>query len=283
MLDRDDIVAAVHLGPPRANRKPVLRMMDVRGQPIAFAKLGINDLTCARIRHESAALSALESIQPSPLVTPSLIDVGVWNGLDYLIMRPVGNDSTRTPARTQRLQGTRELRSAFPTTTTVLGHASWWTRVHAALEESDDSAEARRLSHAAHRLRDRYGALEMELGAGHGDWSRWNMSADDAALVVWDWERFATDVPAGWDELHFVIGSHPQGVAAALADPDLLLREALPEVPRDYAWVLLGTYLVQRGAAYLSDRQFEAGARTGALGAWLLPALEQVVDRDTKQ
>lgn len=276
VLGRDDLVTAVHLGPPRANRKPVLRVMDEAGRPVAFAKLGINELTCRRVRHEADALVSLQSRAVAPLVTPMLIDVGVWSGLDYFVMEPVAIGSAQMPRRDLRREGCRALRSAFPAWSTTLAEAPWWVRVWGALEDVDDSPEAVRLTHAARRLLDSRGSTILEWGAGHGDWSRWNMSASDTGLFVWDWERFATDVPRGWDELHFAIGSHPNGVSAALADPEQLIGEALSEFPRDVSSVLLATYLIQRGAAYLADRQFEAGARTGALGKWLLPTLEEV-------
>ncbi|MCC5574230.1 hypothetical protein IMZ11_01065 [Microtetraspora sp. AC03309] len=39
--------------------------------------------------------------------------------------------------------------------------------------------------------------------AWHGDFAPWNISAGaDGRLLVWDWERFGTDVPLGFDALH---------------------------------------------------------------------------------
>ncbi|WP_433245645.1 hypothetical protein ACQPYK_43800 [Streptosporangium sp. CA-135522] len=39
--------------------------------------------------------------------------------------------------------------------------------------------------------------------AWHGDFSPWNIArAADGRLLVWDWERFATGVPLGFDAVH---------------------------------------------------------------------------------
>ncbi|SDH20822.1 hypothetical protein SAMN05421505_112179 [Sinosporangium album] len=39
--------------------------------------------------------------------------------------------------------------------------------------------------------------------AWHGDFSPWNIAAGpDGRLLVWDWERFETDVPLGFDAVH---------------------------------------------------------------------------------
>ena len=37
-----EISLGIQLGPPRANRKPILQVLDSDGQPLAFGKLGIN-------------------------------------------------------------------------------------------------------------------------------------------------------------------------------------------------------------------------------------------------
>ncbi len=48
-----ELTAGIHLGPPRANRKPVLQLMDPSGATVAFAKVGVNRLTRERVRHEA--------------------------------------------------------------------------------------------------------------------------------------------------------------------------------------------------------------------------------------
>ncbi len=48
----------VLVGPPRANRKPVLRLLARDGSTTAFAKLGATPVTAALVRSEAAALAA---------------------------------------------------------------------------------------------------------------------------------------------------------------------------------------------------------------------------------
>lgn len=277
VIGHGDLVFSVHLGPPRANRKPVLRIMDRRGREIAFAKLGINDLTNSRVRHEAAALRDVHANVRRPLVTPELITAGEWDGCAYLVMMPVDDQSSRVPDSRLRQRSAEALRAAFPVEVRTLAQAGWMRRVVEALDTASDSAESDHLRQALDRLLRNHGDRSIALGAGHGDWSRWNMSVQGSDIVAWDWERFATDVPAGWDELHFAIGAHPRGVSGALSDPLPLVRQVLPHLSADEAALVLASYLVQRGVAYLSDRQVEAGARSGPLGAWLLPALDIAV------
>ncbi len=278
VIGNDDLVFAVHLGPPRANRKPVLRIMDGRGQEVAFAKLGINDLTNGRVRHESAALRDVHSQAQRPLVTPEPIIAGDWEGCAYLVMRPVDISASRVPEAKLRRRGTSALRAAFPLGSAPLSEAEWLRRAVNSLEAISSSDDSDHLRRAIERLLRTHSDRPIALGAGHGDWSRWNMSPRGSDLVVWDWEKFATDVPDGWDELHFAVGAHPRGVSGALSDPMGLCREALPELQMEEATFVLACYLIQRGAAYLFDGQVEAGARAGPLSAWLLPALDTVLE-----
>jgi hypothetical protein len=50
---------------------------------------------------------------------------------------------------------------------------------------------------------ERYGNVELTLGAWHGDWTPWNMAWDGTQVLLWDFERFATGVPVGFDLVHY--------------------------------------------------------------------------------
>ena len=54
VLDRD-LTVSVHIGPARANRKPVLQLLAPDGTTVGFAKLGTNALTRRLVRAETVA------------------------------------------------------------------------------------------------------------------------------------------------------------------------------------------------------------------------------------
>jgi hypothetical protein len=120
---------------------------------------------------------------------------------------------------------------------------------------------------------------ELRLGAGHGDWTPWNMAYDGSALSVWDWERYAVNVPAGFDALHCSsqapIMSRAQtpaeAVEALLARAGELLAPFGIDPAAAERVALL--YLIALGARYEGDDQEAAGARLAHLEDWLLPAL----------
>lgn len=275
-----NLVVSVHLGPPRANRKPVLQVMSQAGETLAFAKLGVNELTCRRVRAERDALSRLAGVSASELVVPRLLAEGEWQGLDYLVMKPVDTASSVPVTPEQAARATTALVGAFAAEKVSIQQAAWWSRTQADLAGCVDNAESERLRAAAETVGERYGQEVMLCGAGHGDFSPWNLSAHAQHLVVWDWERFALDVPVGWDQIHFALNTYPGGAAAALTPPAPGLRNLLGDHPTADEALLALTYLLSRGVSYVADRQFEAGARHGPLNAWLLPTLEELIERD---
>ncbi|PZG22285.1 hypothetical protein C1I98_36740 [Spongiactinospora gelatinilytica] len=57
-----------------------------------------------------------------------------------------------------------------------------------------------------------------ERYAWHGDLTPWNMApAPDGRMLVWDWERFATGVPLGFDAVHFFLHRALRRMRPALA------------------------------------------------------------------
>ena len=60
------MLVSLHLGPARANRKPVLQLIAPDGETLGFAKLGIGPLTRRLVRAETTALSALGVGRISP-------------------------------------------------------------------------------------------------------------------------------------------------------------------------------------------------------------------------
>src|SRR5690606_5290946 len=139
-------------------------------------------------------------------------------------------------------------------------------------------AEAGALLAAATTLVERAGDVALRYGAWHGDWSPWNMAVLPETVLLWDFERFATGVPLGFDALHHALQHRLTTTPdAAAAVRDLLARTpALLEpfdVPPEAARVTGYLYLIELATRYLSDRQAEAGAPLGVLGTWLLPVL----------
>lgn len=156
--------ATSHVRPAlRANRKPILEIHGASGKLLAFVKIGDSDRSRGLVRHESATLELLAATPLKVVVSPAVLHHGLWNGLEVLALSPL-------PTRRGRVSPSLLNRAVQEIATLGL------TRVD-------------HVSHGDH--------------AWHGDFSPWNMApAPDGRLLVWDWERFATGVPLGFDALH---------------------------------------------------------------------------------
>ncbi len=278
-----EIHAGISLGPPRANRKPVLRLLTASGAPVAFAKVGVNDLTCSRVVAETRALQVLRDVPLRHLVVPEVLQVPTWAELTCLVTRPVPTKSRGRGDPALRGVALRGLVAALGQEVHPLAESPWWQGLSSRIDSLADTPDA-----AAIRChRDQIGVVacgaELLHGAAHGDWSPWNVATDGDTAVAWDWERFATNVPVGLDALHFAtqdqIGvrgaSPPEGLHAVLRRCQHVVVEngALPS----HARILFALYLLELGERFLADEQETAGSRRGPLSNWLLPTLKEAV------
>jgi hypothetical protein len=284
---------SVHIGPARANRKPVLQLLTAAGETVGFGKLGTGTLTRTLIRAETAALTTLNQIGMTNLAVPRLLHAGQWHGHEVLVQSALPSWLPRTTLSAKRLVAAmREVAGCAGTRTGSLAGCDFWTTLRARLDAltvapqgaprradgTDRGAEARTLALAAGELIAGAGHTELRFGAWHGDWAPWNMATTSAALLVWDWERFTPGVPMGFDALHYDL----QRLLDRGVDPgpavDTILRRAQRllapfDVGAGAAQVTALLYLVELATRYLEDKQAEAGARLGVLGNWLLPVL----------
>ncbi|GII24154.1 phosphotransferase [Planosporangium mesophilum] len=276
----DGLALSVHIGPARANRKPVLQVFDARGHTVAFVKLGTNPLTRGLVRAEAAALTTLGHAGLRSITVPKVLHTGQWHDHEVLVLEALPTWRKRVPLTAPRLvTAMTELAGCCGTRRSGLRGSGYASRLRTRLEAVADSPDGRQLAGAAERVLDAAGELRLDFGAWHGDWAPWNMATLDDTLLVWDWERFTPGVPAGFDALHHDLQRRLAAGTDARAAVDAMLGRAgellrpfgVREEPAAEAIALL--YLIDLATRYVADRQAESGARLGVLGRWLLPAL----------
>jgi hypothetical protein len=282
MLGRD-LALSVHIGPARANRKPVLQLLTPPGETVGFAKLGVNALTDRLVRLEVTALTTLAATELSNVVTPRVLHAGQWRGHQILVQEALPTWRPRRPVGPRLPRAMREVAHCLGVTRGPLVASPYWKGLREQLDEVATTGEGRALSLAADLLVARAGDTRLEFGAWHGDWVPRNMAAQADTVLVWDWARFTPGVPVGFDAAHYELqvrlerGERVEpAVDAMLARCDLLLSPF--DVPPGPARVTALLYLVDLAARYLADGQAEAGARLGVLGGWLLPVLVRRVE-----
>ena len=282
-LDRE-LAIAIHVGPPRANRKPVLLLLTPGGRTLGYAKVAINELTGRLVRAETRALRHLAEKPMRDVTVPRLLYDGEWNGQPLLVQEalPVG-DQTDRPTRRQLLRCVTQIVSLAPIRERRLSASPYRRSLDERIAKLGSRPEVAPLRAALHRLPD----VLLPFGAWHGDLTRWNIAGTARRAFVWDWERLAMDAPAGFDALHYNLnecvqaGVHP-GVHRWLDSGSRLLRDPLMvEIglrPHTVSTVM-ALYLIDLATRYLHDRQAESGGHLAAVDDWLLPALEGLQER----
>ncbi|MBB5871604.1 hypothetical protein F4553_004983 [Allocatelliglobosispora scoriae] len=276
---------SVHIGPARANRKPVLQLLTPTGRTLGFAKLGTGPLTRRLVRAETAALTALSHITFEQLSVPKVLHAGQWRGNQVLVQSALPIWRPRAPLSPQRLAAAMvEVSGCVGITRGWLATSPYWADLRNRLGQLADQPEGVQLNDAARILMEHCGDVPLRYGAWHGDWAPWNMANLEDELLVWDWERFTPGVPLGFDAIHYELQRRIQEQGDAKAAVEAVVRQAAGllapfDVVPDGCEVTALLYLVDLAARYLTDRQAEAGARLGVLGTWLLPVLIDRVRR----
>lgn len=274
----------VHLGPPRANRKPVLAIADSAGVLLAFAKYGVDALTDQLVSREAEVLAELADFKKHGelIVTqvPQLVARGVHAGHQYVVQTPVPTTPrTRDPdaVAASQIEIARLGRGETDPSLAVATIRNRWL----ARSESGDDPLVTAFAQVANVWCDEVHDAPLQWGSWHGDWRTTNMAVTPAGCSVWDWERFGAGVPLGYDALHLFLTSHQASVSDLAALP-LDVREnaarllrAFDVTDRRAVDLTVTGYLLELAGRYLDDDQARAGARLGAVGQWLLPHLEQ--------
>jgi hypothetical protein len=260
-VDRVHIVVSV--GPPRPNAKPVLQLLTGDGVSIGFAKVGWNGLTRRLVAHEAATLRRLADLPTQRIVAPRLLHLGTWRGLDISVATPLEPRSVslvrgRDPSTAELL----ELAGLDGRSPGRLVGSTYAARLRARVDALDTTFDPTRRSSYASALghiEDRAGEAILSFGTAHGDWAPWNMIALEDRLLVWDWERSQTDMPALLDVCHYVFQrewlrrSRPpsEGLATAIEHA----RSHAPAFDIDEACVevIAGLYLLELALRYAEN------------------------------
>ncbi|GAB3222198.1 hypothetical protein GCM10027447_08850 [Glycomyces halotolerans] len=284
-----EVHLSIHIGPARANRKPVLQILDGHGRTVAFAKLGVNALTRELVEAETAAVRLLgDGCRFRHLRVPALLHAGTWRGHSVMVTSalPAWNEPVEG-CETRRIEAMRELAAVMGVVRSPVAESDYAARLRSRLkmlgQRSDNDAGT--LAAAGTTLLDRYSGLELTFGSWHGDWSPWNTCETAETIYLWDLERFEIGVPFGFDAVHYRL---QDDIVTHQVDPTtavLLLVAGATTVlapmgvgPKEAEPTAL-LYLVDLAARYMSDQAEQAGAALGALGRWLLPTLLRHIAR----
>ncbi|WP_432949211.1 hypothetical protein ACQPXM_15815 [Kribbella sp. CA-253562] len=271
-----EVVVGLGVGTLRANQKPILQVFDRRGRCVAYVKVGDSRLTAGLVRQEGANLSELGDHNWTLLEIPELLHLGRWNDLELLVISAL--DTAIRPGSGGLLQPPLapldELYDRYDEGSAALATTAYWRDLRSTADRIEDAGQRAAYDEALERIERGRGDDVVRLTAWHGDFAPWNLGFRGGRLQLWDWERFATGVPAGLDRVHYVV--HTSTRAAGFSDQ--VLDTALtspyaghPACPPAEQDLLAGLYLASLAARYLIGSQ-------GAQGEVLRPTTRTVLD-----
>ena len=196
------LAIAVNYGPDKPNVKPVLKLMDLKGRTIAYAKVAWNTLTTALVEHEAAFLSAVPRDRLRRVVVPEVIHDGPWRSGRLLVVSALTGSQRWVSPRHPSADAYAEVAELAPVHTGALGESDYRRRLGEAVADlGGRSGETTAAALAA--IDGLWSGNLMRFGRWHGDWTPWNTSARKGRVILWDWERTAPDTPIGFDPLHY--------------------------------------------------------------------------------
>lgn len=285
MLGRP-VLVSMHLSAARANRKPVLQLLDHGGATIGYAKVGVDPLTRRLVADEGAALGTLAEAGLRAVTVPRVLHRGTWHGLEVLVLSPLPVWKRRQPDGARMTAALVEVAAVGGVTEGLLGTSPYWALLRERLDSAPAGPRTDAVRAAADRLEQELGELELRFGSWHGDWTRWNTRTLASTVLVWDWERFGRPAPLGLDGLHRALQDAIQtGTPLPVAARGCLGSAAETLAPFDVhgprAAATARLYLLDLAVRYAQDDQAAAGGRGGEVERWLLPALAGRPDAHT--
>lgn len=279
VLERE-LLVSLHISPARANRKPVLQLLSPEGETLGFAKVGFNSLTRDLVRSEADSLRVLRRASLELTTVPKILHSGRWRDLEVLVQEalPVWLSRDRDSSA-QLATAMREVSAVGGLIREALSSSAYWQELWAKVELTADTEKREALRSVLGRLDAHTEGPVLTFGAWHGDWTVWNTATLSHTVLVWDWERFRTGIPLGFDALHHYL---QQQIVRGRQEPGQAVVRCIDAAPgllepfgvgRSEAHLAVTLYLVELATRYLHDGQAQAGARLGRLDRWLLPAL----------
>jgi hypothetical protein len=283
-LGRRDLAAAIVLGPVRPNRKPVVQLLAPDGDPVAYVKVGWNDLTRRLVRNEAGALRRLAERRPRTFTAPRLLHQGSWHGLEVTVSSALPHRLWRRGRRyaTPPLAASREIAALGGLGTAALGGSPWWAGLRrrlAPVQAAATGPAAAALAGTLEQLQAEHDRTPLAFATWHGDWGPWNLRATAGGLLVWDWERSGDGVPLGFDLLHFGYQTALQGLRQPPAEAaGTALGRTAPLLGQlgqreDVGELLLTLYLLERLCRAAEAEASTVTGRPDTVGAALLELL----------
>jgi len=265
---------ALFTGTVGPNRKAILYTRKPAGG--RFLKIALHERSAALLSAESRAISFLKEQQVQSFVHPDIIDQD-----DGIIeLTDISGSSGREVKITEcHFQALHELAGTIPKYLPLSEIPAWELAVntlHDVIKENDKRIPKGMIRKLLVLIDRQDQDALIRTSFCHGDFTSWNMFAQDGKLRIYDWELAKSDMPSGFDAFHFII---QQGIMIERKPWTAISRELgsvfdgpgkmlLPEPGRSQMKQYLELYLILNISYYLKVYTEQKSWHTQVI--WLL-------------
>lgn len=266
----DELMEVIGLRPPGPYTKPVLQLFSGDGEPLAYVKVGWNDVTSQLVQNEAAFLREHRDQPFRRVWIPGILNHGQWHNLDIVVADPLprGMRRYRPTTGVPPLEIMREIAESSGIVEAPFATSTYWQRTRRSISRllaDGPTRDSDIVSGFIRRIEERHGNATMPFGRWHGDWAPWNLAWLDRKLVAWDWEHTAEDVPLGFDAVNFLFQSRFAWKQESLAASTAACRRGSRSVLRalgvrpDLQQLVVSAYLLEMYIRYSRARLGGAG------------------------
>jgi thymidylate kinase len=202
-LRHENLHFAISAGTPGPERKPVLMVLDGKGETLAYVKVSSSRIPDALVQRETEMLQFLANRRCRSFCAPVVLHSGCWNG-HHLIIQSAPKQGTKAAVgdRSRYLNIPKEL-AALHTRWMPLGESTFWENILLRIPKVPNRYYRDTLARAVRKAEDWLKGERLPFHLSHGDFASWNTSDDGQKIYVFDWEcSREADLPAQ-DIFHF--------------------------------------------------------------------------------
>jgi glycosyltransferase involved in cell wall biosynthesis len=246
-LQRFDLFPVIH-APVQARRNRLyVHLLDTHGEPIAFAKLALDELNNTQLLHEMEMVSLLNANPPERFRVPAILCGGLFQGHRYIVLEPLPDGARAASMNWEMLHG--YLQELADMETRVLDErelcaTAWWQ----GFNEIASGLSPQFIEEFRSLIND-----FLPVGHVHGDPGVNNLVRVAGKLWILDWEGSSNVGPRRTDEIaHYLLSHQPRIIRyprlAIYAFANAFLDRASVENRRD----------VMAALAFLAARRLHA-------------------------
>lgn len=216
--------------------------------PFAYVKFGHNEIARQAIQNERKALNRVATLALSKIATPMLIDVQlpeIFCARTLIIKKLDGGKQLQHITDTV-ISGLAELFVATQDSgsTSVIEYSNILANSLQGLDCSGINQEFNKIRDDVVSILHKFvthfdGSVMLPLGLSHGDFTRWNVRADEEKIYAIDWEEAAMR-PLGHDLLSYLLAEY---LLVAQSQPE----QVTPRIVEDVTNGMLNMYIEKIG------------------------------------